>query len=230
MAVFTNTGFTNYGSSCDSDIILDFSFFYNRQARRDADCKGFLIDSFFDVDFFDVYYLCPLHKYWVKIENPMETRVILSNWQFGYYSNFIVTRYIKVFFRVLPFSSTKTFNLVSFYFNTSSSDVESYYNISSNFNPVVIPMLFYSLSHMATSIQQSLQVSFDFSNYLNSFGKDLSSDNVKCFKCGFPLSVSNNALQCQNSHNYTFEEYILQHSDYLKCLIDSTASSGICPY
>lgn len=106
--------------------------------------------------------------------------------------------------------------------STTTSDL-----IPENINPneVFIDVV---ITEYYSDLHSGMFTDLDFNDYLNSIGKYLSSGQVDCFKCGSPLSVVNNALECQNSHKYTYEQYILEHSDYLKGLIDSLSDGSIC--
>lgn len=71
-------------------------------------------------------------------------------------------------------------------------------------------------------------LSIDINSYLSIFGKNLSSNNVKCFKCGFPLSLNQSNLKCINSHIYEFEDYIYEHSSYLASLVQAVKENNVC--
>lgn len=75
---------------------------------------------------------------------------------------------------------------------------------------------------------KSNNLNIDINAYLLLFGKSFELNNVKCFKCGFPLSINQNNLKCENSHIYDFKDYIYEHSSYLSSLLQNLKDGKVC--
>ena len=73
-----------------------------------------------------------------------------------------------------------------------------------------------------------MPVELDLYSYLETFGMDISSNDVKCFKCGSALQLNNDNLVCENSHTYTKSDFIYEHSSFLNGLVSELAENKLC--
>lgn len=71
-------------------------------------------------------------------------------------------------------------------------------------------------------------VRFDLQNFFLNLGKNIDSNEVKCFKCDNPLYYKSSSYKCLKNHIYSYQEVIFKYSLHLENIKDELGIMGGC--
>lgn len=202
----------------DTSSFADFYYLVNR--GNESYTQGFLVTSVNALA--KLYYYDNYLQSWVLFDNSFS--LIVSKYKLGFYPDIAlyVTKAVKI---VHPFAISGYFNPVYFrsVYNAVNDPLSVWSLDSLNVSNTDVALRFnYTICKFSSNVEINLN------SYFSSFDKNINDEDVRCFKCGSALSVVNNNLQCINSHTYTFSQYILEHSSFLKSLITEIENNKIC--